>query len=336
MTLSDRDDATPGTNPMPRPAPLETACPAFRRILVPLDGSRPAEHAIAHAAALARGPDAEIQLLRVLEPHLPVPDLTLDMVDWRLLRLEAEAYLGEIAARLRAQGHAVATAVVEGKAADEIVQHVRTRGVELVVASAFGQGGAREVNTGGTVHKLLARGASSTMLVRPAAEGAPPDAPAEYRRILAPVDGSAASAWGLCHAAALARAHGAELIVLHVDCLPAPAWGGVPPTPEETEAADRLRELRLERARGYLERMRGELASADLAVRGRVTTAERVERAILDVAGEEGADLIALSAHGQDAAPGACGAVTERLLRRSPVPVLVFQDRPDDSRPERR
>jgi nucleotide-binding universal stress UspA family protein len=82
--------------------------------------------------------------------------------------------------------------------------------------------------------------------------------------------------------------------------------------------------------------MQAMLASPGQQVRGLLTTAERVEQGILAVAGEEAVDLIAVSAHGRDAAPGAGGAVPERLLARSPVPVLVFQDRPDPSRPNRR
>jgi nucleotide-binding universal stress UspA family protein len=332
---SRQDDARPDGGGRRCP-PAGEPIPTFRRILVPLDGSPTAEHAVPHATAIRRGTGAELQLLRVLEAHVPLPDPTLEAVDWRLLRLEAEAYLEAIAARLRAQGLEVGTAVVEGKAADEIVRRVREQGVDLVVLSAYGHGGPCEFAAGSCVHKLLSLAPSSVLLVRPAAEGPPPAAPVAYRRILAAVDGSAVAEWALCHAAAVARAHGAELLVLHVERVAAPAWNGLPPNPEELELAERLSALRCRRARTYLERIEGMLGSPDLPVRGLLTTAERVEQGILAVAGEEAIDLIALSAHGQGAAPGARGAVPERLLARSPVPVLVFQDRPDPSRPDRR
>jgi len=308
----------------------------FRRLLVPLDGSRTAEHAVRHASAIGRSLGAQIRLLRVLEAHVPLPHPMLEAVDWRLLELEAEAYLEAIAARLRTQGLEVGTAVVVGKAADEIVRCVREEGVDLVVVSAYGHGGVCEFAAGGTVHKLLSLVTCSVLLIRPTEEGAPPEAPAEYRRILAAVNGSAVAEWALCHAAGVARAQGAELLVLHVDRVAAPAWNGLPPDPEEVELTERLETLRRRRARAYLDRMQAMLASPGLQVRGLLTTAERVEQGILAVAGEEAVDLIAVSAHGRDAAPGAWGAVPERLLARSPVPVLVFQDRPHPSRPNRR
>jgi nucleotide-binding universal stress UspA family protein len=308
----------------------------FRRILVPLDGSPTAEHAVRHATAIARSLGSEVRLLRVLEAHVPLPGPMLEAVDWRLLRLEAQAYLDAIAAGLSAQGLEVAGTVVEGKAADEIVRHVGDHQVDLVVVSAYGHGGATDFPAGGTVHKLLSLAPSSLLLVRPGGEGPPPQAPVEYRRILAPADGSAVAEWALCHAAALARALGAELLVLHVDRVRAPAWDGLPPDPEELELTERLGKLRRRRALSYLERLQATLASPDLRVRGRLATAVRVAQAILAVAGEEAVDLIALSAHGKDAAPNACGAIPNRLLARSPVPVLVFQDRPDHSRPGRR
>ena len=127
----------------------------------------------------------------VLEAHAPLPDPTLEMVDWRLLHLEAGSYLDQIADRLRAGGLRVETVVREGRAADEIVRHVREQGVDLVVVSAFGRGGVCEFAAGGTVQKLLSLAPSSVLLVRPAGEGEPPATPAEYRRILVPVDGSA-------------------------------------------------------------------------------------------------------------------------------------------------
>jgi nucleotide-binding universal stress UspA family protein len=255
-------------------------------------------------------------------------------------RLEAETYLDGIASRLREHGVNAVAVVAEGRAADEIVRQVREQGVDLVVASAFGQGGVCEFPEGGTVREVLSLAPSSAMLVRPATEPrapgtAAPEAAVTYRRILAPVDGSAVAEWALLLAAGLARAQGAELILLHVDAGVAPAWGLMPATAEETELAERLAKLRRRRGRAYLGRMRDRLASSDLRVRSRLVTAARVEQGILAVAAEEEADLIAVGAHGREAAPEACGATTQRLLAASPVPVLAFQDRRDHARPDR-
>lgn len=328
---ADGSAADLSTAALPRPELRDEDGPVLRRTLVPLDGSRLAEGAIHHAAAIGTSLGTEIRLLRVLESHGPVADPTLGPMDWKLQRLEAETYLEEIATRLRGQGLVVTTAVGEGRAADEIVQHVREHGIDLVVVSAYGHGGVCEFPAGGTVRKLLSLAPCSLMMVRPDEEGGPAEAPLAYHRILVPVDGSAVAEWGMLLGAGVARAQRGELLVVHVASTPAPAWDGHPPSPEETELTQRLGELRRDRARGYLDRVEAELDSPALRVRGRLIAGDRVERAILAAAAEEHADLIALSAHGSDAAPGACGAVTQRLLAGSPIPVLVFQDRPDRS-----
>lgn len=264
----------------------------------------------------------------MLEAHAEPLDPTLEAVDWRMLRLEVQAYLDEIVSPLRERGLAAEAVMAEGKAADEIVQRLREEAVDLVVLSAYGHGGVCEFAAGGTVRKVLSLAHGSVLLVRPAEEGASPEEPVAYRRILVPLDGSAIAEWALHHAAGIARAQGAELLLLHVEPTAAPAWGGLPPPPEEQELIRRLGELRRRRAHDYLGRKQAELADAEPPARTRLVSADRVATAILKVAAEEGVDLIAFSAHGEGAAPGACGTIAERLLAGSPIPVLFFQDRP--------
>jgi len=70
---------------------------AFKKILVPLDGSILAEHAIGTAAGLAAG-GATVMLVRAAEaPGLPGVDPTNMQAD--VVR-EAEEYLARVAARL--------------------------------------------------------------------------------------------------------------------------------------------------------------------------------------------------------------------------------------------
>ncbi|HSL84894.1 MAG TPA: universal stress protein, partial [Thermoanaerobaculia bacterium] len=59
-----------------------------------------------------------------------------------------------------------------------------------------------------------------------------------------------------------------------------------------------------------------------------VAWAGQVAEGLQQVAVEEGADLIALSAHGAAEARFPYGKVAQRLLAQSELPVLVFQDRP--------
>lgn len=300
----------------------------IRRVLVPLDGSPVAEAALGHAVAVAGGPGAKLVLLRVVEAHAALTDPAVSAVDWRLQRMEAAAYLREVAARLEAEGLDAATEVVEGKAADEIVQFVRDRGVDLVVVAAHGRGGARDFPFGGTVHKIVSSATASVMVVRREAGGEAAPPVARYRRILVPVDGSAPSEWALFLAAGIARKHGAELLVLQVVPEVELTCERIPRSAEETALLDRLRKLQKGRAARYLDEIESKLEHEDLEVRCRVAWAGQVAEGLQRVAAEEEVDLIALAAHGAAEARFPYGKVAQRLLAQSELPVLVFQDLP--------
>jgi nucleotide-binding universal stress UspA family protein len=61
-----------------------------------------------------------------------------------------------------------------------------------------------------------------------------------YRTILVPLDGSPTSEWALGHANAIARRHGATLLVLHLVAGTATAYERLPRSPEESELLERL------------------------------------------------------------------------------------------------
>ena len=310
--------------------------PMIERVLVPLDGSREAEMALGHGVAIATGLEAPVFLLRVVESQGALTDPTVSGVDWRLLKLEAAAYLQEISGRLKGEGVEAATEVVEGKVADEILRFVLKRGLDLVVLAAHGQGGAIDFPFGGTVFKILSSAAASILIVRPPIKNL--DSPAEiaYRRILVPVDGSPSSEWAVCLAAGIARKVGAELLVLHVIPEIELLCPRIPCSTEETRLLERLEALRRERADRYFQEMESELCQGDLVGRFRVVRAPQVAEGVQQVAREEGADLIALSAHGASEAAFPYGRVAQRLLARSQIPVLVFQDLPDDEQAQPR
>lgn len=298
------------------------------RVLVPLDGSATAEAALGHGVAIAHSLGAKLDLLRVVEAHAALTDPTLSRLDWRLHKVEAAAYLREIAARIEGEGLEVLGEATEGKPADEIVQFVVDRGIDLVVLATHGLGGARSFPFGGTVHKVLSCAPASMMVVRPAAAEDARRTRVGYRRLLVPVDGSPESEWALCLAASVARKQGADLVMLQVVPKVELTCARMPCSVEETELLDRLETLQHERGERYLREMESQLGSDDLRVRSRVVRAPQVALGIRQIAQEEGADLIALSAHSRPETSFPHGKVAQRLLARSEVPVLVFQDLP--------
>jgi nucleotide-binding universal stress UspA family protein len=299
-----------------------------RYLLVPLDGSAAAETAVWHAAGLVGALADGLLLLQVLEtPPLPSETISRDL-DWRLLHAESAAYLRSVAERLTEIGVDAEVAVEIGPAAEQIVRYARRDDVALVVMAAHGRGEANAFAFGGTTHKVLSLAPASVMVVRRGADAGPPARAVGYRHLLVPLDGSPAGEWALGLAAAVARQQQATLLLLHLVPESPPTWQRLPPSGEEGELLARLTALQAERAARYLSEMEARLAHTDLHVRSRVGRAAQVAEGIRAVAVAEGVDLIALAAHGASGAPFPCGAVAQRLLATSGLPIVVFQDAP--------
>lgn len=296
------------------------------RILVPLDGSRVAETALCHSAALARAFACTICLLRVIEPDARFWAST-DTVDWQLRRRQAEAYLRRTAEKAGASGLAIQWRLEEGRAADVIADLCRSDEFDLVVMTRYGRGGAGAFRFGGTVQKVIFSVPASVLVVDP---GPGPNAREEsrYAHVLVPTDGSHQSEWALGIAAMIAQAHGGRVTLLQVIERPVvPGHHGA--TVELKQLTDRMTELQYLAAR----RRSLELAARmprELNVSSEVTIADDAPLAIQHFARKCGADMIVMSAHGAArSSPRAYGDVSRALLEQSPCPVLVC--RPPES-----
>ncbi len=148
-----------------------------------------------------------------------------------------------------------------------------------------------------------------------------------FRNILVPIDGSACSAAGLDQAIGLARDSGARLHLVHVlDAYPMVTAMGM-----EWASAESW-EAMLQAAREQGERlMQAALARAQAAgVAAERDVVEfpsaRVADAIVEEAGRRGADLVVIGSHGRRGISRLMlGSDAERVLRTSPVPVLVVR-----------
>lgn len=305
----------------------------IRRILVGLDGSAPAREAVAHAAVLARAFDAELVLLRVLEPAHDDLFGPLGALHWKLSRAEARTALEESATALSGQGLKVRAELEEGKPAEQIIDFARAHDCDLIVLASHGEGGVSQFRLGSTAHKVTAESGLSIFLLRgaaPAATGGSEEEAVDgvrlYRRILVPLDGSPRGEWALCLAASIARGQRAELLLLSV----VPTAEAIAPTPHRAEDRDLREELRARATRcaeEHVEEQRRKLTTPDLTVRTMVRPARRVAQAISEVAEQEAVDLVVLCAHGSGGqAPWPYGSVTSRLLMHDFRPLLIFQD----------
>ena len=135
----------------------------YDRFLVPLDGSKLAEAAAAHAAELARRCGAELVLLRVC-------------LDSKNLR-QAVDYLDRVGEQARSEHLQARCEVYVGDPSSRILQTATEEAVDLIVMSSHGRTGlARSLF--GSVAETVMRSAPCPVMVVPAA-ARPRDADAE-------------------------------------------------------------------------------------------------------------------------------------------------------------
>lgn len=144
-----------------------------------------------------------------------------------------------------------------------------------------------------------------------------------YRRILVPVDGSPTSQRGLQEALSLAKTFDASLVLLHV----IESYPMVMEMASTTTWQSITADLRTHGS-ALLERAHDAAKTAGIAceIHLEEAIASRVCDVIVDQAREHRCDLIVMGTHGRRGIERALiGSDAERVLRQSPVPVLMVR-----------
>ncbi|MHB1004716.1 MAG: universal stress protein [Chloroflexota bacterium] len=304
--------------------PIQGCPPAFRRLLVPLDGSHLAEAVLPAVKELARRFGAEVVLLHVVEHNPPAKvhgEAHLTNVD------QATAYLASLARQLAGEGLAVRAHVhadQERDLARSLVDHALELQGDLMVMATHGRGGLREVVVGSIAEQTLGRGQIPVLLLRP--ERVRPEAPFNIRRLLVPLDGSPAAERAVPLAEAVACAWDARMILLRVVPTPGSLPGHHAAVATILPSAARLALEIEETAAGDYLRALGE----GLAERGRdvMLDVERGDPATVVVkeAGSNDADLVVLATHGRSGMDAFWeGSIGSRLSRRLTMPLLILR-----------
>jgi nucleotide-binding universal stress UspA family protein len=307
----------------------------FNHILVPLDGSILAECVLPHLVSIARVGAPRVTLLRVLDPNSSIQGQPgfIDPFDWQLRKAEAETYVKDIALRLEGgstgalpgEGVGARAVILEGRAAETIVEYSQNEQVDLILLSSHGQSGLSGWNVSSVVQKVILRARTSVMIVRayqPASTGL---GGLDYNRILLPLDGSARAEVVLPVAAAIARSLDGTLVAAHIVRQPE-IPRRTPPTPEDLELAARLDERNRLEASGYLEELPSRL---DARVETRLSVERNVIAALQRIAEQESAQLVILSAHGYSGeAQVPYGSVVTGFIAFGALPLLIIQDLP--------
>jgi nucleotide-binding universal stress UspA family protein len=299
----------------------------FRKILVPLDGSLLAQSALPYALALADATRARLALLAVIPPARGMldDDLPAD-ADAEAERLAgAHAALEQFARTLEGADHRVDKHVAVGDPAEEILRHSEETGSDLIALATHGRGGIAHWAFGSVARKVLTAATVPTLIVRPGAEPEHPERTATIRRLLVPLDGSERAEQVLPLVEALAPPLGASVTLVRVLHTPG-AGDPFTYTPVMTQAYfDRtVREWRAA-AREYLDRVRRRFERSGIAAETLLCEGHAV-RTLLDLLGDGGYDLVAMTTHGRTGAKRwVLGSVAERLVESSHTPILLVR-----------
>jgi len=277
-------------------------------VLCPLDFSDSSRGALRYAAAIAAHFAAPLTLVAVNDPLLQEADelagvahLTDDT------RRDMERFVEETFASRPHGVPDLGLEVTTGKPAPEILRLSREKQSNLIVMSSHGLTGFRKLFFGSTTERVL-RETSVPVLVTPATDVGPErleDIPKIVRRVMVPVDLTAATSHQLRTARDLAEALNVPLLLLHV----------VEPVRATVSASARLPKVEAERRHRAEQNLERALEDMPAAIKHEAIIAygEPAEE-IAKVANDRDAGIIVMGLHSSPVLGPRMGSVTYRVL----------------------
>jgi nucleotide-binding universal stress UspA family protein len=294
----------------------------FKRLLVPLDGSRLAESALPAAAYLAQILAIPVTLVHVLERNAPAE---IHGEHHLTSRDEAYAYLDEVASRAFPTDVDVERHVHTSEVSDvalSIERHVVELNSDLVVMCTHGRSGVRDFLFGSIAQQVIALGKTPVLLIQPTINETVNNF--SCRSILIPLDGNPDHEQALPLVAELARACSSSIHLVMV----VPTLGTLSGEKAATArllpgATSALLDLTQEGAEKYLQQHIAKLKEQEIAVTSEVARGDPIT-SIVRTQNEMNADLIALGTHGKTGTNAFwSGSLTPKIATRTNIPLLL-------------
>ena len=141
----------------------------YKKILVPLDGSKTAEGVLPHAKALAYSEGAEIILLNVASnpaQSFAFEDPAIAGVTVEDEEEKAGKYMDTVCRKLRTAGFKVTCMVRQGGAASMILKVAEDLGVDVIAMSTHGRSGAAHWLIGSVAERVVRHSKIPVMMIR--------------------------------------------------------------------------------------------------------------------------------------------------------------------------
>ena len=146
----------------------------YKKILVPLDGSKRAEMILPHVEELARHYNAKVIFLRVVEQvSLIMGTEEASQANWELhqkeqdkLNNEAKFYLSGLQGEFREKGINATSRMAHGPVVREIMNAAEREEADLIAIASHGRSGLNRVFYGSIAASILHRADRPLLLIR--------------------------------------------------------------------------------------------------------------------------------------------------------------------------
>lgn len=295
----------------------------YKRMLIPLDGSKTAEAVLPYARTVARRLDLEVDLLGVVD----VRALAIEFADGRSrlfenmideIALSSEAYLKRIAITFPKSD---VKCTVENGRPEEVIPEKAHENTTLITMATHGRSGLNRFLMGSIAEKVLRAATAPILLVR-ANEGVDCDGEATLNSVVVPLDGSELAETVLPSVIGLVRELDLEVILLRAYKLPANTYAG----PAYPVRYEEIRTALRDEAQDYLEKKVTELKRLGIARVSSIAPEGLSADEIVALGRMLPDNLIAMCTHGRTGVGRwVFGSVTETVLRHSGDPVLIIR-----------
>ncbi len=281
----------------------------LERIVVPLDGSLTSEAVLPFVRRFLHRTDSEIILVRAV---IPAPVENSMMVADAALGA-GRVYVREVQDRLEREGVRVKSVLRVGSAIGIILDAVEEEHATMIAMATHGASGLKRILLGSVAEAVLRKSPVPVFVVRPfwtTEQEMPADLENRpVRNILLPVDGSDLAELAVPSALEVADLFECRVLLLRVV--------------EPRKGSDEVHEI--EEARNHLQGIAREFERKGVETYAIVEKGEPVEE-ILKTLRFHQADLAVMTTHGRSGLSRlVTGSVTEQVLRRAPVPLLVVR-----------
>jgi nucleotide-binding universal stress UspA family protein len=300
----------------------------YRRILVPLDGSKLAEQVLPYVGAFAAALGSTVELVRCIEPVSPemadpAHGILLEKVTESFLA-RANEYLETVSQPLRRAGASVSHTSHEGDPATIILEAAERDPTTLIAMSTHGRSGLTRWVLGSVTSKVLQVTKNPMLVIHPQ-EGGTATGRTKLSHLVVPLDGSKVAEQILPHATAVAKALKLKIVLVRVTPAPADYYRYMEyPVGRYQDFSKEVDEA----GQQNLQDTEAKLLQQGIPQVERRLMHGQPAAAVVDVVKGVPESLVAMTTHGRSGVGRwMLGSVADRVVRHTGSPVLLIRAR---------